>query len=76
MSLMIKEEVGPVWIRLHVSELKQFPEAQDQDLFTNLTRPKVKKHVSQNTEKESVVTPVYATAPSRDDMTEQTFCTQ
>lgn len=42
-SLMIKEEVGPVWIRLHVSELKQFPEAQDQDLFTNLTRPKVKK---------------------------------
>lgn len=45
-SLMIKEEVGPVWIRLHVSELKQFPEAQNQDLFTNLTRPKVKKHVS------------------------------
>lgn len=36
MSLWIKEEVGPVWIRLHVSELKKLPQTQNQDLLTDL----------------------------------------
>lgn len=36
----IKEEVGPVWISLHVSELKKFPQAQKQNLLTNLTKEK------------------------------------
>lgn len=37
-SLRIKEEVGPVWISLHVSELKKLSQAQDQDLLANLAR--------------------------------------
>lgn len=37
MSFRVEEEVGPVWIRLHVPELKDLPQAQDQDLLTNLT---------------------------------------
>lgn len=41
-SLRIEEEVGPVWIRLHVAELKQLPQAQDQDLLTNLGKVKMK----------------------------------
>uniref|UniRef100_A0A8D3AM74 Uncharacterized protein n=1 Tax=Scophthalmus maximus TaxID=52904 RepID=A0A8D3AM74_SCOMX len=41
-SLWIKEEVGPVRIGLHVSELKQLPQAQVQDLLTNLTEEKRK----------------------------------
>lgn len=43
MSLRIKEEVGPVWISLHVSELKELSQAQDQDLFTNLAKQKRRK---------------------------------
>lgn len=35
-SLGIKEEVGPVWISLHESELKKLPQAQRQDVLTNL----------------------------------------
>lgn len=37
-SFRIKEKVGPVWISLHVLELKKLPQAQDQDLLTNLTK--------------------------------------
>lgn len=36
-SFRIKEKVGPVWIRLHVLELKELPQAQDQDLLTDLS---------------------------------------
>lgn len=35
-GLGVEEEVGPVWVGLHVSELKQLPQAQDQDLLTDL----------------------------------------
>lgn len=37
MCLRIVEEVGPVRVRLHVSELKQLSEAQRQDVVTDLT---------------------------------------
>lgn len=36
-SLRVEEEVGPVWIRLHVSELKKLPQAQPQDLLADLS---------------------------------------
>lgn len=41
-SFKIKEKVGPVWIGLHVLELKELPQAQDQNLLTNLTGKKIK----------------------------------
>lgn len=34
--LWIKKEVGPVWISLHVPELKELPQAQFQNLLTDL----------------------------------------
>lgn len=37
-TFRIKEKVGPVWISLHVLELKKLPQAQDEDLLTNLTK--------------------------------------
>lgn len=37
-SFRIKEKVGPVWISLHVLKLKKLPQAQHQDLLTNLTK--------------------------------------
>lgn len=40
MSLWIKEEVRPVWISLHVSELKELSQAQAQNLLTNLAEAK------------------------------------
>lgn len=36
-SLRVEEEVGPVWIGLHVSELKKLPQAQTQDLLADLS---------------------------------------
>ena len=36
MCLWIVEEVGPVWVSLHVPELKQLSEAQCQDVLTDL----------------------------------------
>lgn len=36
MRVWIVEEVGPVWIRLHVPELKQLSEAQEQDVLADL----------------------------------------
>lgn len=36
MCLWIIEEVGPVGVSLHVPELKQLPEAQHQDVLTDL----------------------------------------
>lgn len=35
--LRVVEEVGPVGVRLHVSELKQLPQTQLQDILTDLT---------------------------------------
>lgn len=35
-GVWVVEEVGPVWIRLHESELKQLPETQLQDAGTDL----------------------------------------
>ena len=32
----VVEEVGPVWVGLHKSEFKQFPQTQDQDVLTDL----------------------------------------
>lgn len=36
MCLWVVEEVGPVGVGLHVPELKQLPEAQHQDVVTDL----------------------------------------
>lgn len=35
-TFRVKEKVGPVWVGLHVLELKELPQAQDQNLLTNL----------------------------------------
>lgn len=37
-AFRVKEKVGPVRIRLHVLELKELPQAQDQNLLTNLMK--------------------------------------
>lgn len=37
-SFGVVEEVGPVWIRLHEPELKEFSEAQLQDVEGDLKR--------------------------------------
>lgn len=42
-TFRVKEKVGPVWVGLHVLELKELPQAQDQNLLTNLQRQEVKK---------------------------------
>lgn len=36
MRLWVIEEVGPVGISLHVPEFKQFPQAEDEDVLTDL----------------------------------------
>ncbi len=41
--LWIIEEVGPVWVSLHVPELKQLSEAQCQDVLTDLRQKETHK---------------------------------
>lgn len=44
MCLWVIEEVGPVGISLHEAELKKFPQAQNEDLFTDLEEQPKKQH--------------------------------
>ena len=43
MQLWVIEEVGPVWVSLHVPELKQLPQTQDQNVVTDLENQRKKK---------------------------------
>ena len=44
--LRVVEEVGPVGVSLHVSELKQLPQTQLQDILTELTERERERELS------------------------------
>lgn len=45
MRLRIIEEVGPVWVGLHVPELEQLSDTQSQDVEADLKEKKTKVYI-------------------------------